>query len=105
MYAIVVDGGRQYKVREGQQLQIDYRQQLSPGDTFVFDRVLAYSDGSNVQIGRPALPGAKVTAQVLLPAKGPKLVVQRFRRRKNSRRRTGHRQLYHTVRIDKIEVA
>jgi large subunit ribosomal protein L21 len=105
MYAIVVDGGRQYKVREGQLVQIDYRQQLSPGDTFVFQRVLACSDGASVKIGRPELPGAKVTAQVLLPTKGPKLVIQRFRRRKNSRRRTGHRQLYHTVRIEKIELA
>ncbi|MHB1034107.1 MAG: 50S ribosomal protein L21 [Pirellulales bacterium] len=104
MYAIIVDGGRQYKVEEGQELEIDYRE-LSSGDEVKFDRVLASSDGQTTKIGTPALEGASVTAKVVGIAQGPKLVVQKLRRRKNFRRKTGHRQMYTRVKIDKIEVA
>ncbi|MBI2827135.1 MAG: 50S ribosomal protein L21 [Planctomycetia bacterium] len=101
MYAIIVDGGRQYKVEEGQELELDYRD-ASAGDKVTFEQVLAYSDDSGTRIGRPALAGASVQAEVVGVKQGPKLVVQKLRRRKNSRRKTGHRQLYTKVRIDKI---
>jgi len=101
MYAIIVDGGRQYKVEEGQELDVDYRD-LPKGEELTFDRVLALSGDDGVQLGQPTLDGASVTAEVLGPANGPKLTVQKLRRRKNSRRRTGHRQLYTKVRINKI---
>ena len=101
MYAIIVDGGRQYKVTEGQELVIDYRD-LSSGDALQFDQVVAYSNGSTLALGEPTLGGAKVTAKVLGVLQGPKLTVQKFRRRKTYRRRTGHRQLYTKVQIEKI---
>jgi large subunit ribosomal protein L21 len=101
MYAIIVDGGRQYKVEEGQELDVDYRD-LPKGEELTFDRVLALSGDDGVQLGQPTLEGASVTAEVLGPVNGPKLTVQKLRRRKNSRRRTGHRQLYTKVRISKI---
>jgi len=101
MYAIIVDGGRQYKVTEGQELVIDYRD-ASSGDALKFDRVLAFSNGSQLSIGQPTLGGALVTAKVLGVLQGPKLTVQKFRRRKTYRRRTGHRQLYTKVQIEKI---
>jgi large subunit ribosomal protein L21 len=101
MYAIIVDGGRQYKVAEGQQLVIDYRD-VSAGDAIEFGEVLAFSDGSELRLGEPTLGGAKVTAKVMGVLQGPKLTVQKFRRRKTFRRRTGHRQLYTKVEIDKI---
>ncbi|MEQ8791348.1 MAG: 50S ribosomal protein L21 [Pirellulaceae bacterium] len=101
MYAIIVDGGRQYKVEEGQELDVDYRD-LPKGEELKFERVLALSGDAGVQLGQPTLEGASVTAEVLGPANGPKLVVQKHRKRKNSRRRTGHRQLYTKVRISKI---
>jgi large subunit ribosomal protein L21 len=101
MYAIIVDGGRQYKVTEGQELVIDYRD-ASSGDALTFDRVLAFSNGSQLSIGQPTLGGALVTAKVLGVLQGPKLTVQKFRRRKTYRRRTGHRQLYTKVQIEKI---
>jgi large subunit ribosomal protein L21 len=101
MYAIIVDGGRQYKVTEGQELVIDYRD-ASSGDALQFDKVLAYSNGSTLALGEPTLGGAKVTAKVLGVLQGPKLTVQKFRRRKTYRRRTGHRQLYTKVQIEKI---
>ena len=105
MYAIIAAGGRQYKVVEGQELQIDYRSDVAPGDSLSFDRVVAYSDGSSLKLGEPTLGGAKVTAQVVAVEAGPKLVVQKFRRRKTFRRRTGHRQMLTRVKIDKIQIA
>jgi large subunit ribosomal protein L21 len=101
MYAIIVDGGRQYKVTKGQELVIDYRD-LSSGDPVKFDQVVAVSDGSKLTLGQPTLGGASVTAKVLGVLQGPKLTVQKFRRRKTYRRRTGHRQLYTKVQIEAI---
>jgi large subunit ribosomal protein L21 len=101
MYAIIIDGGRQYKVTEGQELVIDYRD-ASSGDSLAFDKVVAYSNGDKLQLGKPTLGGAKVTAKVLGVTQGPKLVVQKFRRRQNSKRKTGHRQLYTKVQIESI---
>ncbi len=103
MYAIFEDGGRQYKVSPGQQLTVDFRD-LAAGQALSFDRVVAYSDGSSLQIGKPTLAGAKVSAQVLGAAAGPKLVVQKFRRRKTFRKKTGHRQKFTMIKIDAISV-
>ena len=103
MYAIIVDGGKQYKVREGQEVTIDFREAQS-GDKVTFDRVLATSDGTNIKIGQPVLAGASVEAEIIAVEQGPKLVVQKFRKRKNSKRRTGHRQIHSVVKINKISV-
>jgi large subunit ribosomal protein L21 len=101
MYAIIVDGGRQYKVEEGQVLDVDYRD-VPKGDALTFDKVLAVSGESGLKLGTPAVDGASVTAEVVGAKQGEKLVVQKLRRRKNSRRKTGHRQLYTRVKISKI---
>ena len=102
MYAVIADSGRQYKVEEGQQLDIDYRD-VPRGGEIRFEKVLAISDDAGIKIGNPSLADAHVTAEVLGVKMGPKLVVQKFRRRKNSRRKTGHRQMYTSVRVQKIE--
>ncbi len=101
MYAIIEDSGQQFKVEEGQELQIDYRD-VPSGSELKFDRVLAYRDESSLQVGQPLLSAVAVTAEVLGVSQGPKLYVQKFRRRKAFRRRTGHRQLYTKVKINKI---
>jgi large subunit ribosomal protein L21 len=101
MYAIIEDGGRQLKVEAGQEVDIDYRD-LPAGEAITFDRVLAIRDDAGLQLGRPDLPGATVAAKVVSLIQGPKLVVQKFRRRKTYRRRTGHRQLYTRVLIENI---
>jgi large subunit ribosomal protein L21 len=103
MYAIIQDGGRQFKVEEGQMLDIDYRE-IPAGQELKFEQVLAFRSDDGLQVGRPLLESAVVTGEVLAVAQGPKLVVQKFRRRKNSRRKTGHRQLYTRVKITKISV-
>ncbi len=104
MYAIIADGGRQFKVEEGTELEIDYRD-LPKGELIEFDRVLAVSKDDGFQVGRPTIDGASVKAEVLNLTQGPKLTVQKFRRRKNSKRRTGHRQMYTRIRISKIETS
>jgi large subunit ribosomal protein L21 len=101
MYAIISEGGRQFKVEEGQELDIDYRD-LSVGNKLKFERVLACRDEQTLKVGQPVLEGASVTAEVLSVVQGPKLVIQKARRRKTFRRKTGHRQLYTRVKISKI---
>lgn len=101
MYAIIADGGRQYKVEEGQILDIDLRE-AAEGAEIVFERVLAVSSDAGFRFGQPTVQGARVTASVVGPVKGEKLNPVRFRRRKNVRKRTGHRQQYLRVKISKI---
>ena len=102
MYAIISDGGRQLKVTQDEELVIDYRN-VPAGEKITFDRVMAVSDGSgDLKLGAPLVSGASVVAEVLGPEKGEKLTVQKFRKRKTFRKRTGHRSLYTRVRISSI---
>ncbi|MEK6236110.1 MAG: 50S ribosomal protein L21, partial [Planctomycetales bacterium] len=100
--AIIEDSGTQIRVEEGQKVQIDFRTEDS-GSEITFDRVLAVF-GDDPQIGTPVVEGASVTAEILGPLNGPKLVIQKMRRRKNSRRKNGHRQLFTEVKINKIQL-
>ncbi len=101
MYAIISTDGRQYKVEKGQTLDIDLRD-LEPGASLTFDRVLAIGGDAGFRLGQPVVQGASVTATVVEETLGPKLVVQKFRRRKNYKRRTGHRQHHTRIRIESI---
>ena len=103
MYAIIKDSGQQFRVEEGQEFDVDYRD-LSKGEQLTFDKVLAVSGDDGVKIGKPTVDGASVTAEVLGANLGTKIVVHKFRRRKNSRTKTGHRQMYTRVRVSKIEL-
>ncbi|MFO8015447.1 MAG: 50S ribosomal protein L21 [Phycisphaerae bacterium] len=102
MYAIIEDSGTQMRVEEGQTLQVDTRE-AEAGATVTFDRVLLVGDEKGTRVGTPLVDGATVTAEVLGPAKGPKLEVFKLRRRKNSRTHRGHRQHYLDVRVTRIE--
>jgi large subunit ribosomal protein L21 len=105
MFAIIEESGRQLRVAEGDLLKIDFRADVAAGQTLEFDRVLLANGGGASVIGRPVIEAAKVTASVVKPVEsGPKLTIQKIRRRKNYRRRTGHRQKYTTVRITGISV-
>lgn len=103
MYAIIKDRTRQQTVREGEILELDWNSDWKVGDKLSFDEVLVLAREGNVKVGQPLVAGAKVSAEVLGDSHGPKLVVFRFRRRKNVRRKRGHRQDYTRVRITKIE--
>jgi len=102
VYAIFEDGGRQYRVQEGDTIRVDLRE-LSEGQTQVeFANVLLLGEGSGVKIGQPFVSGAKIVASVKGEVKGEKVVGVVFRRRKNVRRKWGHRQRHLDVTIDKI---
>jgi large subunit ribosomal protein L21 len=101
MYAIIVEGGRQYRVEPGMELEVDYRD-LPQGEKVQFEKVLALSGGEGMRLGTPTVPGASVTASVIGPAMDKKVYIQKFRRRKNSRTRTGHRQIHTRVLIESI---
>jgi large subunit ribosomal protein L21 len=102
MYAIIEDQGRQYTVRQGDLLRLDLRD-ATEKESIVFDRVLMVRDKSETKVGTPTLAGAKVIATVVGEVKGTKVVVRKFKRRKNYRRKQGHRQRYTQVRIESIE--
>ena len=104
MYAVIQSGGKQYRVEPGKTVVVE---QLDgdEGAKVVFDSVLLVSsgDGGNVTIGKPMVAGAKVTGEIVEQGRGDKLVVFKFRRRKNYVRRNGHRQNYTAVKIAAIE--
>lgn len=106
MYAIIEDSGTQIKVSEGDVIRIDTRDLPEGGEvpTVTFDRVLLVGgEGVEAKIGQPVLDGAKVTADVLNEDVSDKVEVVKFKRRKNYRRRKGHRQHYIQVKITAIE--
>jgi len=103
MYAVIADGGKQYKVCEGDRICIE-RREAQAGDRIEFDRVLLVSREGAVQVGTPTVPNARVVGIVEGEVKGPKVITMNFRRRKDSRRRVGHRQKYTAVRIAEITV-
>lgn len=103
MYAIIEDSGQQFRVSEGDVLDVDLRDLPENAKEVLFDRVLLVSSEGNIQIGSPLVEGAKVVAEILNPEhKGEKVFIFKFRRRKHSKRRTGHRQKYVQVKVTKI---
>jgi large subunit ribosomal protein L21 len=108
MYAVIKQGSKQYKVSEGDSINIDLTDISPDAKTIELDKVLLVGDGEEIKIGTPFLEGVKVIASFRTSAqdavvKSKKLYPMHFRRRKNSKRRIGHRQKYFQVIIDKIE--
>ena len=108
MYAVVEQGSKQYKVSQGDVIDIELTEVSPDAKTIELNKVLFVSDGQDIKVGTPYLDGAKVTASFKTSAndsivKGPKLYPMHFRRRKNSSRKMGHRQKYLQVVIDAIE--
>ena len=106
MYAIIADSSHQYRVEEGQILEVERKKDL-PEDakTIEFDRVLFVGDvDDGPKVGQPVVENARVIASVLGEVKGQKIIIQKHRRRKNYQLKQGHRQKYLRIRVDKIEV-
>ena len=103
MYAVIRDRNQQTSVRSGDVVMCDLRSDVQPGDSVTFDEVLLVSDEGKVQVGTPTVKGASVKGEVIGDAKGPKLVIFRFKRRKNVRVKRGHRQKYTAVKITSID--
>jgi large subunit ribosomal protein L21 len=102
MYAVIKTGGKQYRVTEGQKLRVE-RLPGNPGDALSFDQVLMVG-GDTPQIGRPLLSGASVSAEITGQDRAKKIIVFKLRRRKNYRRKQGHRQPYTELKITGIKV-
>ena len=100
-YAIIEDGGKQFKAVIGESIEVD-RYPLEVGEVIDMDRVLLISDGENVKVGTPFVEGAKIEATVIAHVKGPKVTVFRYKAKERIRSKTGHRQKYTRVRIDAI---
>ena len=98
MYAIFEDGSHQYRVQEGVFIQVE-RRDGKAGDDVIFGKVLLIAGEGEPTIGAPNIDGAKVTAKIVDQFRTKKIIIQKFRRRKNMRRRRGHRQPYTTVQI------
>jgi large subunit ribosomal protein L21 len=102
MYAVIVSGGKQHRVKEGETLKLE-KLEVETGGTVEFDRVLLVADGDNVKVGAPAVDGAKVTAEVVNHGRHDKVQIIKFRRRKHSMKRQGHRQWFTEVKITGIK--
>ena len=98
MYVIFKALGQQFRAEEGQTLRLPLMDK-EPGDKLTFDEVLLSADGDTITAGAPLVKGARVEAEVVGVVKGEKLHIFKFKRRKNYRRKTGHRQRYTEVRI------
>lgn len=103
MFAVVDDRHQQFRAVPGEKILISLNRSLEPGSTITFDKICLVG-GDTPRVGAPHVAGAKVTAKVIGQADGPKLIVQKFKRRKNQRRRTGHRQHYTEIQIEAIHV-
>ncbi|KRE51148.1 50S ribosomal protein L21 [Paenibacillus sp. Soil522] len=102
MFAIIVTGGKQYKVQEGDVIYIE-KLDSEAGENVTFDRVLAVSKGDGLVTGTPVVSGATVTGKVEKQGKGKKIIVYKYKAKKNYRRKQGHRQPFTKVTIEKIQ--
>ena len=101
-YAIIQTGGKQYKVEAGEILKIEKLPETKPESKVDFNEILAYGDDVNIEIGTPIIKGAKVEADLIKNSKNRTVLIFKKRRRKNSRRKNGHRQQFSLIRINKI---
>lgn len=101
MYAVIVSGGKQHRVTEGETLKLE-KIESATGESIEFDQVLMVGEGADVKIGSPVVEGSKVTAEVVAHGRHKKVKIVKFNRRKHYRKETGHRQWYTEVKITGI---
>ena len=101
MYAVIKTGGKQYRVEEGDRLRVE-KLAGNVGDSVTLGEVLLVGRGDGVKVGNPLVGGAKVEAKIVAQDRSPKIIIFKFRRRKNYRRKTGHRQPFTALEITGI---
>lgn len=101
MYAVIQTGGKQYRVHPGDKLNVE-KMPGRTGDPIEFHEVLLLADEKTVAVGRPLINGAKVIGEIVQQSLNERLIIFKFRRRKNYRRKRGHRQQYTTVQINQV---
>ena len=101
-YSVIQTGGKQYKVKTSDILKIEKLENSKPDSKIEFKEILAYGDDKKIEVGTPLLDGAKVEAELIKNGKNRTILIFKKRRRKNSRRKNGHRQQYSLIKISKI---
>ena len=101
-FAVIQTGGKQYKVKASDILKIEKLKNSKPETKIEFNEVLAYGDDKTLEVGSPLVKGAKVEAELVKNSKNRTILIFKKRRRKNSRRKNGHRQLFSLIKIKKI---
>ncbi|HCH32735.1 MAG: 50S ribosomal protein L21 [Oceanospirillaceae bacterium] len=101
MYAVIVSGGKQHRVEEGETLKLE-KLNIEVGASVDFDRVLLVANGEDVKIGAPVVEGAKVSAEIVSHGRGKKVRIMKFKRRKHHMKQMGHRQWFTEVKITGI---
>jgi large subunit ribosomal protein L21 len=103
MYAIIESGGKQYRISEGTRVRVE-RLSGSADEEVTLGQVLAVNDGERTVVGAPYVPGASVTGKIVAQGKARKVTVFKYKRRKDTKKKKGHRQMYTDVVIEKIQV-
>ncbi len=101
MYAVIVTGGKQHRVSEGETLRVE-KLQADAGASVEFDKVLLVANGEEIKVGAPVVDGAKVTAEVVSHGRGKKVRIMKFKRRKHHMKQMGHRQWFTEIKITGI---
>ena len=101
-YAVIQTGGKQYKVKASEILKIEKLENSKPEIKIEFKEILAYGDDKTIEVGAPFVDGAKVEAELIENGKNRTILIFKKRRRKNSKRKNGHRQQYSLIKINKI---
>ncbi len=101
MYAIIETGGKQYRAEEGRVIRVE-KLPAEKGETVTFDRVLLVNKGEDLQVGKPYIKGCQVEGKVVAAGRGRKIIVYKYKPKKNYRRKQGHRQPYSDVLINSI---
>jgi len=101
-YAVIQTGGKQYKVKAGEILKIEKLEESKPSSKIEFKEILAYGDNKSIEVGSPVIGGAKVEADLVKNGKNKTVLIFKKRRRKNSRKKNGHRQEFSLIKISKI---
>ena len=101
-FAVIQTGGKQYKVKASEILKIEKLENDKTKSKIEFNEILAYGDDKTIEVGSPLVQGAKVEAELLKNGKNRTVLIFKKRRRKNSRRKNGHRQQYSLIKINKI---
>jgi large subunit ribosomal protein L21 len=101
MYAVVETGGKQYRVQEGDVITVE-KLNVEAGEKVVFDKVLVAGEGADIKVGKPYLEGCTVNAEVVENGKGPKVIIFKYKSKKDYRKKQGHRQPYTMVKIESV---
>ncbi len=101
MYAVIISGGKQHRVAEGETLKLE-KLNAEVGGNIEFDRILLIANGDDIRVGAPNVEGAKVTAEVITHGRGKKIQIMKFKRRKHHMKQAGHRQWFTAVKITGI---